>query len=137
MLLLRSISRHDGHRREDRRGYARWAEFWVSSSGRRPLRPRSPSVAGAPEPGDSGRVADDIDIQHRIKGLIDEEHGLRERLSSGDISVEEENQRLRSIEVELDQCWDLLRQRRARREFGENPNDAQVRDASTVENYLG
>jgi hypothetical protein len=87
--------------------------------------------------GDSGRVADDVDIHQRIKGLIDEEHGLRERLGSGDISVEEENQRLRSIEVQLDQCWDLLRQRRARREFGENPNDAQVRDAGTVENYLG
>ena len=88
-------------------------------------------------PGDSGRVAEDIDIQQRIKGLIDEEHGLRERLGSGEISVEEENQRLSTIEVELDQCWDLLRQRRARREFGENPNDAQVRDASTVEHYLG
>ena len=84
---------------------------------------------------DSERVADDIDIQHRIKGLIDEEHSLRERLAEGEISVQEENQRLRSIEVELDQCWDLLRQRRARREFGEDPGNAQVRDAATVENY--
>jgi hypothetical protein len=82
-------------------------------------------------------VADDNDIQHRIRGLIDEEHGLRERLGSGDITVEEENRRLRSIEAELDQCWDLLRQRRARREFGENPDEARVRDASTVENYSG
>jgi predicted nuclease with TOPRIM domain len=80
-------------------------------------------------------VADDIDIQKRIKNLIDEEHGLRSRLGAGEISVEDENQRLRSVEVELDQCWDLLRQRRARREFGENPGDAQVRDANTVENY--
>ena len=82
-------------------------------------------------------MADDIDIQQRIKGLIDEEHGLRSRLSAGEISVEDENQRLRSLEVELDQCWDLLRQRRARREFGEDPGDARVRDANTVENYRG
>jgi predicted nuclease with TOPRIM domain len=82
-------------------------------------------------------VADDLDIQHRIQSLIDEEHGLRSRLGEGQISVEEENQRLRSLEVELDQCWDLLRQRRARREFGEDPGDAQVRDAATVENYRG
>ena len=100
-------------------------------------------------------MADDIDIQQHIKGLIDEEHGLRGRLGAGEISVEEENQRLRTkhaagqvddtdeqtrlraLEVELDQCWDLLRQRRAKREFGENPADAQVRDAGTVENYRG
>jgi hypothetical protein len=82
-------------------------------------------------------VADDIDIQQHIKGLIDEEHGLRSKLSAGEISVEEENQRLRNIEVELDQCWDLLRQRRAKREFGEDPAAAEVRDARTVENYRG
>ena len=76
-----------------------------------------------------------MDIQQRIKSLIDEEHGLRSRLSAGEISVEDENQRLRSLEVELDQCWDLLRQRRARREFGEDPGDASVRDQETVENY--
>jgi hypothetical protein len=85
--------------------------------------------------GNSWPVADDIDIQQRIKSLIDEEHGLRSRLGAGEISVEDENQRLRSLEVELDQCWDLLRQRRARREFGEDPEDARVRDANTVENY--
>ncbi len=79
-------------------------------------------------------MADDIDIQRHIKGLIDEEHGLRGRLGAGEISVEEENQRLSTIEVELDQCWDLLRQRRAKREVGENPADAQVRHADTVEN---
>lgn len=78
-----------------------------------------------------------MDIQQRIKSLIDEEHGLRSRLGAGEISVEDENQRLRSLEVELDQCWDLLRQRRARREFGEDPGDAAVRDAATVENYRG
>ena len=82
-------------------------------------------------------MADDIDIQQHIKGLIDEEHGLRSRLSAGEISVEEENARLRSLEVELDQCWDLLRQRRAKREFGEDPAEASVRDERTVENYRG
>lgn len=82
-------------------------------------------------------MADDIDIQQHIKGLIDEERGLRSKLGAGEISVEEENARLRSIEVELDQCWDLLRQRRAKREFGEDPFGAEVRDARTVENYRG
>ena len=82
-------------------------------------------------------MADDIDIQQHIKGLIDEEHGLRSKLGAGEISVDEENQRLRSIEVELDQCWDLLRQRRAKREFGEDPAAAEVRDPRTVENYRG
>ena len=82
-------------------------------------------------------MADDIDIQQHIKGLIDEEHSLRGKLGAGEISVEEENQRLRTIEVELDQCWDLLRQRRAKREFGEDPSGAEVRDPRTVENYRG
>jgi predicted nuclease with TOPRIM domain len=82
-------------------------------------------------------VADDMDIQQRIQKLIDEEHGLRSQLTDGEISVSEEQERLRRVEVELDQCWDLLRQRRARREFGENPDEAQVRDARIVEGYTG
>ena len=82
-------------------------------------------------------MADDIDIQHHIKGLIDEEHGLRSRLGAGEISVDEEQHRLRTIEVELDQCWDLLRQRRAKREFGQDPGDAEVRDPKVVESYQG
>ena len=80
-------------------------------------------------------MADDIDIQQHIKGLIDEEHSLRGKLGAGEISVEEENQRLRTIEVELDQCWDLLRQRRAKREIGEDPAEAAARDAAVVQNY--
>ena len=78
-----------------------------------------------------------MDIQQRIQKLIDEEHGLRSQLTDGEISVSEEHERLRRVEVELDQCWDLLRQRRARREFGENPDEAHVRDARTVEGYIG
>ena len=77
----------------------------------------------------------DVDIQQHIRSLIDEEHRLRAALSSGDISPDEEHEKLRGIEVELDQCWDLLRQRRARREAGQDPEDTEVRPPSTVENY--
>ena len=57
--------------------------------------------------------------------------------SHGEITVDEEHARLRSVEVELDQCWDLLRQRRAKREFGQDPDDAEVRSERTVEGYTG
>ena len=82
-------------------------------------------------------MTDDVSIQSRIKSLIDEEHALRDSLGKGEISVDDEHTRLRSVEVELDQCWDLLRQRRAKREFGDNPDEAQVRSERTVEGYLG
>ena len=83
-----------------------------------------------------GGVSDE-DIQARIKGLIEQEHDLRRKLGAGEISSEVEHADLARIEVELDQCWDLLRQRRARREFGQDAEDAEVRDAGTVENYRG
>ena len=79
----------------------------------------------------------DVDIQQHISGLIAEEHGLRDRLGKGEISADEEHARLRSLEVELDRCWDLLRQRRAKREFGEDPAGAEVRSEKTVEGYRG
>ncbi len=82
-------------------------------------------------------MADDLSIQDHITSLIDEEHRLRTALQAGAISVSEEHARLRSVEVELDQCWDLLRQRRARREFGEDPDAAEVRSERTVEGYTG
>lgn len=82
-------------------------------------------------------MANDVDIQQHIKSLIDEEHHLRDALQQGRISASDEQDRLGRLEVELDQCWDLLRQRRAKREFGENPDEAAVRDAGTVEGYLG
>ncbi|GLY74462.1 DUF2630 family protein [Actinoallomurus iriomotensis] len=78
----------------------------------------------------------DSEILGRIHGLVDEEHTLRERLQKGDLAAEEEHQRLRSLEEALDQCWDLLRQRRARRDAGENPDDASSRPAGEVEGYL-
>ena len=86
---------------------------------------------------EAGGTADDLDIQHRITSLIDEEHRLRNALQAGQIEAEDERARLGRIEVELDQCWDLLRQRRAKREFGVSPDEAQVRDPRTVEGYLG
>jgi len=67
----------------------------------------------------------------KIHRLVDEEHALR---ASSDLD-REGKARLESIGVELDPCWDLLRQRRALREFGEDPNRAQVRPPSVVENY--
>jgi hypothetical protein len=82
-------------------------------------------------------MAEDSDIQARIKTLIDEEHRLRQSLGAGEITADEEHERLRLVEVELDQCWDLLRQRRAKREYGEDPGRAAARPEGTVETYLG
>jgi 5,10-methylenetetrahydrofolate reductase len=78
---------------------------------------------------------DDKEIMTRISGLIDTEHELRRQLADGTLSSEQERERLRSAEEALDQCWDLLRQRRARREFGENPDNAAARPAPEVEGY--
>ena len=76
----------------------------------------------------------DKDILAHIQQLVDEEHALLERGPKQDLSPEE-HAHLNAIEVSLDQCWDLLRQRRARRESGGDPNDANVRDPSTVERF--
>ncbi len=77
----------------------------------------------------------DVDVMEAIEKLAHEEHELREREGSAGIS-KEERERLEKIEVGLDQCWDLLRQRRARQAAGLDPEEASVRDAGTVENYL-
>ena len=71
----------------------------------------------------------------RISVLIETEHELRDQLAEGKLSSEQERERLRSAEEALDQCWDLLRQRRARRQAGENPDGAAVRPAPEVEGY--
>lgn len=81
-------------------------------------------------------MTDDSGIRARITELIASEKQLRERLSNGEISEADEHAQLRETEVELDQAWDLLRQRQARREFGQDPDEAQTRSASTVESYL-
>jgi Protein of unknown function (DUF2630) len=78
---------------------------------------------------------DDKEIMARISELIDTEHSLRSQLAQGELSSEQEKQRLRSAEEALDQCWDLLRQRRAKRQYGESPDGAEVRPASEVEGY--
>ena len=75
----------------------------------------------------------DRTIVHHISELVDEEQRLRAHTDQPEQHVA----RIRAIETELDQCWDLLRQRRAKREFGQDPNTAHVRDAGTVENYEG
>jgi hypothetical protein len=80
----------------------------------------------------------DESIANRIEHLVAEEHSLRRREeadSSAAERLDEDQRRLRDIEVELDRCWDLLRQRRAREEFGQDPDEAEVRDADTVERY--
>jgi Protein of unknown function (DUF2630) len=78
----------------------------------------------------------DKEILGHIDELIQTEHELRAKVADGSLSSAEEQARLRSVEESLDQCWDLLRQRRARREFGEDPGDSTARPASEVEGYL-
>jgi Protein of unknown function (DUF2630) len=77
---------------------------------------------------------DDEQIHDRIEQLVAEEHELHTRATGLGLS-ESEDRRLESIRVSLDQAWDLLRQRRALRESGGDPDDAQVRDAEVVERY--
>jgi hypothetical protein len=80
--------------------------------------------------GDAGLMSEpEAEILHRIQSLVDEEHRLREGEGV-------DRDRLRSVEEQLDQCWDLLRQRRARREFDQDPGEATARSTDTVENYL-
>jgi hypothetical protein len=74
-------------------------------------------------------VSDEKDILNRISALVQTEHELRE-------TPGHDTTRLRDIEYALDQCWDLLRQRRARSEFGQDPDGADLRPETTVEGYL-
>ena len=76
----------------------------------------------------------DTEILSEIKKLVDEEHSLLERAGERDLNPEE-HARVRALDLSLEQCWDLLRQRRARREFGQDPADTKVRDGTTVERY--
>jgi hypothetical protein len=84
----------------------------------------------------NGRKPTDSETLAYIRSLVDEEKTLRSQLQQGEISTSEEQDRLRRVEVELDQCWDLLRQRRALRETGGDPREAQVRPPDEVEGYL-
>jgi hypothetical protein len=81
----------------------------------------------------------DESIAARIERLVDEEHELRRREqgdSTDEAKLETDRERLDAVQIELDRCWDLLRQRRALRETGGDPDDARARDADTVERYL-
>jgi len=77
---------------------------------------------------------EDEGIHDRIEQLVAEEHDLYERGAQGGLN-ETEHHRLESIKVGLDQCWDLLRQRRALREAGSDASEARVRDPEVVERY--
>ena len=79
---------------------------------------------------------DDKQILGQINELIRTEHELRGKVAQGELSTDSEHEQLRTVEEALDQCWDLLRQRRARKEFGENPDEAAPRPAPEVEGYL-
>jgi hypothetical protein len=77
---------------------------------------------------------DDPQIHGTIEQLVAEEHALWQRESAGN-ATEADRQRLQDVKVSLDQCWDLLRQRRALREAGRDPGDADVRRPEVVERY--
>jgi hypothetical protein len=77
----------------------------------------------------------DRSIQEHISELVEEEHLLRRGVQDGTVSADAEHARLRQLEVELDQAWDLLRRRRAARDNNENPDGVAVRPASEVEGY--
>jgi hypothetical protein len=81
----------------------------------------------------------DESIAARIEGLVAEEHELRRREQDDSVDaerLESDRARLDAVEIELDRCWDLLRQRRALRGVGADPDDARARDPNTVERYL-
>jgi uncharacterized protein DUF2630 len=77
---------------------------------------------------------DDHDVIERINRLVKDEHALRQRAEGQGLS-DPDREKLQHLEVALDQCWDLLRQRRAARDRGEDPDREEVRDEGTVEGY--
>jgi hypothetical protein len=83
-----------------------------------------------------GGTMEDAEIVERINELANREHVLWEAESRGEVS-DADRERMREIEVTLDQCWDLLHQRRARRGAGLDPDQARVRDPGQVEGYSG
>jgi hypothetical protein len=83
-----------------------------------------------------GGIMEDAEIVERINELANREHALWEAESRGAVS-HADRERMKEIEVTLDQCWDLLHQRRARRSAGLNPDQARVRDPGQVEGYSG
>ncbi|TQF74083.1 DUF2630 family protein [Rhodococcus spelaei] len=76
------------------------------------------------------------DILARIRELVDTEHSLRAKTEAGELDPDTEQAQLASVEQTLDQCWDLLRQRRARADAGLPPDEVPVSPAGQVEGYL-
>jgi hypothetical protein len=76
----------------------------------------------------------DASIHHQINELVEREHQLRAALAAG--GSDDDRAALRHVEESLDQCWDLLRQRDARREVGDDPDGAKPRSVPEVESYL-
>jgi hypothetical protein len=91
-----------------------------------------PAREDGPDDDAGGESVDEKDIFGRIHELVDEEHKLRGSAEHTDDS----RARLQQLEADLDQCWDLLRQRRAKAQYGENPDEAKPRPEPEVENYL-
>lgn len=79
---------------------------------------------------------DEHQILSQISTLVDREHELRTAYQRGELTGDAEREQLTALEGALDQCWDLLRQRRARREFGQSTDDVAVRSVEQVEKYL-
>jgi Protein of unknown function (DUF2630) len=80
------------------------------------------------------KTMNDTEILQQINELVNEEHVLLQKKGQGALE-EDQHARIQALEVALDQCWDLLRQRRARREFGQNPDEVQPRDPAIVEHF--
>jgi hypothetical protein len=79
---------------------------------------------------------DDSDILARIREMVEAEHELRRAMQENPGDIPDAPERLRQLEQSLDQCWDLLRQRRAHREFAQDPDESQPRPREQVERYL-
>ncbi|WP_433210903.1 DUF2630 family protein [Dactylosporangium sp. CS-047395] len=79
---------------------------------------------------------DEKTLIHQISTLVDEEHKLRTQLQAGKITEQDEHDRLRAVEVQLDQLWDLMRRRRAAKLQGVSPDEVQAHSADEVEHYL-
>lgn len=79
---------------------------------------------------------DDSDILARIREMVDAEHELRRKMQENPGEISDGAERLKDLEASLDQCWDLLRQRRAHREFAQDPNESRARPREQVERYL-
>ncbi|MGO8687079.1 MAG: DUF2630 family protein [Candidatus Dormibacteria bacterium] len=80
---------------------------------------------------------EDAEVLDHIERLVGEEDALYARAEQAEGMDQRERRRLRDVQVHLDQCWDLLRQRQARREYGLDPDEASVRPPETVEGYTG